>query len=98
MEKLDVLAASEDILDGIVSESACISLRSLEINGGDLMAMGVPKGPMIGTILHKLLGEVCDESLANAGEALRGRAVELFNEIMQNNEGSDENEVERYEN
>lgn len=97
-EKLDVLAASEDILDGIVSESACISLRSLEINGGDLMAMGVPKGPMIGTILHKLLGEVCDESLANAGEALRGRAVELFNEIMQNNEGSDENEVERYEN
>ena len=48
---------------------------------------------MIGTVLHRLLGEVCDESLTNSGEALKARAAGLFNELKQNKEGSDGNEV-----
>ena len=92
----DRLAALDDagqILDGLAGESACTTLQSLEISGGDLMAMGIPKGPMIGTVLHRLLGEVCDESLTNSGEALKARAAGLFNELKQNKEGSDGNEV-----
>ena len=46
--------------------------------GVPLLAMGVPKGPMIGSILHQLLSEVCDESLTNSGDTLRNRAAELL--------------------
>ena len=77
-ERLAGLDQAESILDGLAGESACTTLRSLEINGGDLMAMGVPKGPMIGSILHQLLSEVCDESLTNSGDTLRNRAAELL--------------------
>lgn len=77
-EKLAVLDEAGSILDGLAGESACTTLRSLEINGGDLMAMGVPKGPIIGSILHQLLNEVCDESLTNSGDTLRNRAAELI--------------------
>ena len=91
-DRLAALDEAESILDGLVGESACLSLRSLEINGGGLMAMGIPKGPMIGKVLNKLLDEVCDESLVNSADALKNRAAEIFHEITQNNEGYDGNE------
>ena len=64
-------------LDELTAENACLHLRDLAINGGDLMAMGIPKGPMIGTILSRLLSEVCDEKLSNTREALFSRAAQL---------------------
>ena len=65
------------MLDELTAENACLHLRDLAINGGDLMAMGIPKGPMIGTILSRLLSEVCDEKLSNTREALFSRAAQL---------------------
>ncbi len=79
--RLDELDHAEALLDALTEENACLSLRSLEINGGDLMAMGVPKGPLIGRILHALLGEVCGETLENSNQALRTRAAEIFMRI-----------------
>ena len=76
-EILSVLDEAEKILDELVGESLCLTLRDLAINGGDLMAMGIPKGPEIGRILNALLAEVCEETLCNSSDALRKRAAAL---------------------
>ncbi len=77
-DKFRELDEVQNILDELAAESACTTLRSLAIGGGDLMAMGVPKGPLIGKILNLLLSEVCDEQLVNSREPLKKRASELF--------------------
>ncbi len=75
--RLDALDNAVCILDELVSESACMSLNDLRINGGDLMAMGISPGPGLGQLLRTLLTEVCDGRLANEQNALRSRALEL---------------------
>ncbi len=70
------------MLDEMTAESLCLTLRDLSVNGGDLMAMGIPKGPEIGRILQTLLVEVCDESLENSQAALRKRASELAADVQ----------------
>ena len=81
MSKLEELDRVEQILNALTEESACTTLRSLEISGGDLMAMGIPKGPLIGKILSSLLSEVCDERLVNSPEALRARAAAIYEDF-----------------
>ena len=76
-DKLAELDEAERILQELSDESVCLTLRDLAISGGDLMAMGIPKGPQIGRILNALLAEVCDEKLKNTEKALRKRALEL---------------------
>ncbi|MBQ1442182.1 MAG: HD domain-containing protein [Clostridia bacterium] len=78
-EKLARLDMFDALLGEVVKENACTTLRNLNINGGDLIAMGVPEGPAVGRILKRLLSEVCDETLTNSREALEKRAVEIFN-------------------
>ena len=80
-DRLSLLDRAEEVLDELVAESACTTLRDLKITGGDLMAAGAPKGPMIGKVLNALLSEVCDEKLENSAEALRARAVELIRDF-----------------
>ena len=45
------------------------------------MAMGIPKGPLVGRILNALLAEVCAETLPNTSDGLRRRAAELYDEL-----------------
>ena len=75
------LEEAERLLDALVEESACTTLSGLAVRGGDLMAMGIPKGPMIGRILNELLREVCAETLENSGQALRARASQLYSRM-----------------
>ncbi len=77
-ERLPELDEAESILDSLVEENACISMKSLAVKGGDLMSMGIPKGPLIGRILTALLSEVCSERLENTPDALRERAMQLY--------------------
>ena len=48
----------------------CLSLKTLQIGGEDLMALGVPKGRQIGILLNRLLEQVLDGALPNDREAL----------------------------
>jgi tRNA nucleotidyltransferase (CCA-adding enzyme) len=48
----------------------CISLKSLAVNGDDLIALGVPRGKQIGAILATLLDAVIDGTLPNDRTAL----------------------------
>ncbi len=58
------------VIDEIRAEDACLSLRTLAIDGADLMALGLPEGKRIGEMLHALLDEVIEERLPNEKSAL----------------------------
>lgn len=64
-------------LEEIESEEVCFKISDLEINGSDLLKLGLPKSPEIGRILNILLDEVMDETTPNNKEALIARAIEL---------------------
>ena len=49
----------------------------LAITGQDLMAAGIPAGPVVGQVLERLLALVVDEPKLNVREALLERAKEL---------------------
>lgn len=77
-DKLSALDQAEEIVNELAAESACLTLKDLAVNGGDLMALGIPKGPKIGEILHLLLSEVLEEKLLNRREELMARAETLL--------------------
>ena len=47
------------------AEGQCVNLKSLAIGGGDLLQMGVEKGPEIGRLLHLALEEVLEDPSHN---------------------------------
>jgi tRNA nucleotidyltransferase (CCA-adding enzyme) len=57
------------ILEQIIAENACLSLKDLAVNGHDLMALGFT-GKAIGQTLQLLLEQVMDEKLPNEKEAM----------------------------
>ncbi len=64
------------LLEEILAEDACLTIRNLKINGHDLMAMGLT-GPAIGSCLNELLRMVVDEQIPNEEAALLAAARRL---------------------
>ena len=54
-----------------------ISVGDLAIDGGDLMDLGIPAGPTVGTVLRQLLDSVLDDPSKNQRETLLNLAREL---------------------
>ena len=63
------IAKGEAILDRLLAEDACFSLRQLAVNGNDLKALGL-RGPAVGQTLETLLNRVVDGELPNERAAL----------------------------
>lgn len=92
MRKADILAqswckktdrlyecdAALQVLDAVMAESQCFSLKDLAVNGHDLMGVGIPHGKHIGTILNYLLDRVVDGEIENDKAALLGEAKFLY--------------------
>lgn len=73
--RLTALAGEDErLLDEIVAERGCLHVRELAVNGNDLLALGVPPGAAVGTLLSQLLDRVLDETLPNEREALLAAA------------------------
>lgn len=70
------LALIPSVIEQIRAEDACLSLRTLNIDGDDLIALGIPKGKQIGEVLHALLDDVIEERLPNKKNALVQAAKE----------------------
>ncbi len=62
------LDKAEEILDKLLAEDACFSLKQLAVNGRDLLALGL-SGPAVGESLEVLLEKVVDGALPNDREA-----------------------------
>lgn len=60
---------AEAILDRLLEEDACFSLKQMAINGKDLTEMGV-SGPAVGRALNALLEQVVNGELPNEREVL----------------------------
>jgi len=58
------------IMQQLRAEGACLSLKTLAVNGQDLIALGIRPGPQIGAALNALLDAVVDGRLPNEREAL----------------------------
>lgn len=63
------LDLGESLLEKLLEEDACFSLKQLEINGHDLLRLGF-KGPAIGKTLEMLLDSVVNGELPNQREIL----------------------------
>ena len=66
-------APLEDLLARVEQElerERAFTIRDLSISGNDLMNLGVPKGPTIGTILELLLETVLDDPSQNKRDTL----------------------------
>lgn len=71
------LAETQAVLEDILREKDCLSVKDLAITGRDILALGIAPGPEIGRCMTFLLHEVQDEILANEKQALLD-AAEMF--------------------
>jgi tRNA nucleotidyltransferase (CCA-adding enzyme) len=67
-----------DILEEMKSSGACMSLKDMEINGRDLVEMGVPQGKTVGELLNRLYDMVVTEEIENNREQLIRKARQLI--------------------
>lgn len=77
--RIEIARQSLEIAEQIAAEQPCLTVKDLEISGGDLKAIMKPS-PKMGELLKQLLNEVLEEVLPNQKEALLKRAKELVEE------------------
>lgn len=63
--RIDRRNALVQLLDKVISEDQCFSLKDLEIKGRDIIDLGVPQGPRVGEILDQCLDAVITEEIGN---------------------------------
>ena len=63
------LCATERMLNEVLRQNACLSLRQLAVNGHDMQALGLG-GASIGEMLRYLLDAVLDDESRNRRETL----------------------------
>ena len=76
-EPAEALAQIPRVMEEIHAADECYSLKSLAVNGKDLMAVGIPAGRRLGEVLEALLNRVIDGDLANDRETLLQAAKEM---------------------
>ena len=77
MAQFDVI---RQLIEEILSENACFSIKDLAVTGWDLQQIGMAPGPDMGRCLSWLLGQVQDEVLPNERDTLLRTAKELLEE------------------
>lgn len=66
-------ARIREVLQQLLEENACLTVRDLALNGHDLMTLGF-SGPAVGNCLNQLLSMVLDEQIPNEKAALTAAA------------------------
>jgi len=64
-KKIDDLTGILILVDDVIRQRHCFSLKDLAVNGRDLMNSGITDGVMIGTILNQLMDKVIDGQIEN---------------------------------
>lgn len=79
-EKLAAVDLAEAQLEEIISQNQCFSLKSLAVNGRDLIDLGITDGKQIGMVLNALLDEVVENDYPNEKKALLERAKMIISD------------------
>ena len=69
------------LIDEILNEESCLTLKSLKISGDDLINLGISQGKTIGIILNKLLKLVMNEEIENNYDALKEKALLIYKNL-----------------
>lgn len=69
-EHLAAIGRTEALLDELMDEERCFSLRDLAVKGDDLLALGLRPGPGVGRLLRELFRLVTEEGVPNERETL----------------------------
>lgn len=69
-EKLERLEKVETLYQEIIRDKECVSLKTLAVNGKDLMEAGIKPGKEMGIILKEMLELVLEDSTKNKKEFL----------------------------
>lgn len=75
-EKLERVEELKKLYTKVVEEGNCLSLKTLAVNGRDLIELGFPKGPALGDELERLLDLVLNNPELNDREILLEMARE----------------------
>ena len=79
LKNLEILDIMESNIDVVKANDECFTLKSLAINGHDLIGLGVKDGKLIGRTLNHLLDIVLAEPEKNAKDILIALALEYIN-------------------
>lgn len=77
----DLLIQLQDRIKKIQEENSAFTLKSLAVNGKDLMEIGIPSGKLIGKILDSLLETVLDDPKQNSKDVLLNIAKKLYEQM-----------------
>ncbi|MDD6646619.1 MAG: HD domain-containing protein [Firmicutes bacterium] len=66
------------MIQGILAQQQCFSLRDLAVDGNDVIACGVAPGPEVGKLLEQMLMKVIDGELTNDRDVLVGALKKMF--------------------
>lgn len=64
-KKQKLLDEKEMVYRQIIERGDCFEVKTLKVNGNDLMSAGIPKGPLVGAVLERLVELVIDEPELN---------------------------------
>ena len=78
-EKQERLEAARKLYRDILEQGECVNLKELNINGKDLIAMGMKPGRELGEILNRLLELVLEDPKLNRREMLLTMAANMKN-------------------
>lgn len=71
------MAKTEELLQEVIQEGACLQIKDLAVDGTDLMEAGIAPGPEMGKILSALLELVMTEEIPNEKAPLLEKATQL---------------------
>ena len=66
-QNLQRIIGVSGIYEKIIREAQCVSLKELQLSGGDIVALGCAPGPEVGRLLQKALEEVLTIRRKTAG-------------------------------
>ena len=78
--RIKELSEIEALIDEVLQEDECFSLKDLAVNGKDLIGVGYKSGKELGNTLNKLLQLVIDGDCPNEKEKLLQEAESLWTE------------------
>jgi len=81
-EEMEQFPQLRALIEEVLAEAACFSIKDLAVSGRDLLQIGLVPGPNIGKALNWLLGQVQDEVLPNEKEVLLAAVKSLMEEYL----------------
>ena len=81
-DKLNKLCETKQRVQEIVEANESFTLKDMNINGRDLINMGISEGKMIGNILNELFEDILENPAHNNREYLREKAEKIFSKNM----------------